>query len=110
MATSLWAECRTLFREGRGRARAAQTFPQFAVARVAADHVDWVRLREILQGKAALVRGKVFGWFGCNVEKRIARSSADVVLNLRDQAGYKIEILVDIGELVEKLHHSVIIF
>ena len=91
-------------------AGAAETLPQFAVARVATDHVDRVRLKEILQGKAALVRGEVFGWFGCNVEKGIARSSSDVILNLRDQTRNKIEILVDIGELVEKLHHSVIIF
>ena len=42
-------------------------------------------------------------------EKRILRRSRNVILNLRDQRGHQIEVLVNIGKLVQQLHHPVII-
>src|SRR5207248_568887 len=49
-------------------------------------------------------------WLGRNRQKRILRRPRDVVLNLRDQRRHKIEVLVNVGKLIQQLHHAVIVF
>ena len=90
-------------------ARIAEALPKFVIARIAADHVHGICLKKILQRKAPLVRSKVLGRFGSNVEEGIMRGSSDVVLNLSDQARNQIKILVDVRKLVQQLDHPVII-
>ena len=90
-------------------AGAAITLPQLAITRIAADHVDRVRLKKILQREAALMRGEVLGRLGHQIEERIVRPAGDVILDLRHQRRHQVEILMDVGKLVQQLHHAVII-
>jgi hypothetical protein len=48
--------------------------------------------------------------FRCHVEKRIAGCARYIILNLGDERWDKIESLVDARELLQQLHHSVIVF
>jgi len=62
-----------------------------------------------LQGKLSLLQGQVLGWLGRNFEKRILRRPRHIILNLRDERRHQIEVLVDVGKLIQQLHHAVVI-
>ena len=80
------------------------------VARIAANHVHRVRLKQILQGEAAFVGREIFCRLGCDLEERIVGRSGNVVLDLRDQRRNKVEGLVYVGELVQQFDHSIVVF
>ena len=88
----------------------AKPFPQFAVPRIAPDQVLWIGLKQILQGKAPLLLRQILCRLGRDAEKRILRRARRVILDLHHERGHEIEVLVDVGELVQQLHHAVIIF
>ena len=93
-----------------GIARAAKSLPQFMVARIAADHVHRIRLKQILQGETAFVGSQVFRRRGRDFQERIVRRSGHVVLDLRNQRGDEIESLVNVGKLVQQFDHPIVVF
>ena len=89
---------------------APESFPQFLIARVTAYQMDWVGLEQILQCEMTLVECEVVGRLGRHLQERVLGCPSYIILNLQDKRRNQIEILVDVGELVQQLDHSVIIF
>ena len=85
------------------------TLPQLLIARVAADHVHRVGLEKILQRKTASTFTELGRRLGHHLEKRVAGGAGGVVLHLDDQRRHEVEVLVDVGELVQQLDHPVVV-
>src|SRR5258705_13983104 len=45
-------------------AAATKTLPELPVARVAANHMNWIGLEKILQSESTLFGSKIFRWLG----------------------------------------------
>src|SRR5579864_606907 len=93
----------------RGVARAAETFPQLSIPRIASNQVDGVCLKQILQCESPLVQADVPCRTRGHIQKRILRASGDVVLDLRDQRRYQVEVLMNLREFVQQFDHSVVV-
>ena len=87
----------------------AIAFPQLAIARIAPNHVHRVRLEQILQREAPLGRRQLRRRLGHQVKKRIVRVARDVILDLCHQRRNQVEVLVDVGKLVQQFHHPVVV-
>jgi hypothetical protein len=72
--------------------------------------VNGIRLEQILKRESAFLGAQIASWFRSNREERIARGAAFVVLNLRDERRNQIKGLMDVRELIEQFHHSVVVF
>ena len=83
--------------------------PQLTVPRIASDYVHRIRLKQILQRKPPLVLRQIFRGLARNLQKRVLSLARTIILNLRDQRGHQIERLVHLWELVQQLHHAVIV-
>ena len=88
----------------------AKPFPQFAVPRIAPDQVLRIRLKQILQREAALVERQLLRRLGRHGKKWILRRPRDIVLNLHHQRRHQVEILVNVGKLVQQFDHAVVVF
>ena len=88
----------------------AESLAQFPISRIAANQIRRVRLKKILQGELPLFLGQILCRFCRNLQKRILRRPCHIILNLGNQRWNKIEVLVNVREFVEQLHHAVIIF
>ena len=88
----------------------AEPLEQLPVARIPPNHIRVVGLKKILQGEVPLLLRQILGRLGRHVQKRILRRARNVILNLRDQRRHQIEVLVDVGKLIQQFHHAVIIF
>ncbi len=86
-----------------------EALPQLPVARIPTDQVRRVGLKKILQGKLSLLQRQVLCRLGGHLKKRILRRPRNVVLNLNDQRRHQIEVLVNIGKLIQQLHHAVVV-
>ena len=69
-----------------------------------------IRLKQVLQSKAAFVGGEIFRRLGCHGKKWIVRRPSHVILNLRNQRRDEVESLVNIGKLIQQLDHAVVVF
>ncbi len=67
-------------------------------------------MEEVLQSEAAVFERQLRGGLGGQVKQWIAGRSSRVILNLPDQRRHEVEILVNAGELIQQLHHAVVIF
>ena len=83
---------------------------QFAISRIAPNHIQRVGLKQILQCEPALVERQILGWHGRDPQEWILCRPVRIVLNLHHQRRHQIEILMDVGKLVQQLHHAVIVF
>ena len=90
--------------------RPVKFLPQFAVPRIAPDYIHRIRLKQILQRKPPLPFCQVFRGLRRNLQKRVLRLARNIILNLRDQRGHQIERLMHLRELVQQLHHPVVVF
>ena len=88
----------------------AKALPQLTVAGITSNDILRICLKQILQRKPTLLECQFPGRLGGHGQERIPRRSRHVVLNLHHQRRYKIEVLMNVGELIEQLHHAVIIF
>src|SRR6516225_2936236 len=89
--------------------RVAESLPEFAVARVASDQVDRIRLKEILQGEAALFEAQVAGGPGRDLEEWVLGGPRDVVLDLGDERGHQVKVLVNLREFIQELDHAIVV-
>ena len=87
----------------------AKPLEQLAVTRIAPDHILRIGLKEILQGEAPLIERQIFRRLRSHPQKRILRRPVGIVLNLHHQRRHKIEILVDVGKLVQQFDHAVVV-
>ena len=69
-----------------------------------------VGLEKVLQGELALGESEIFRRLGGDIQKRIARASGHIILDLRNQGRHQIEGLMDVGKLVQQFDHAVIVF
>lgn len=82
---------------------------ELGVARVAPDEVTCVGLEEVFKREDALGFGEIGGRFGDNIVESVFGGAAGVIADLLQQRRDKIEGLLYAGELVEQLHHAVVI-
>ena len=82
---------------------------QFAVARVAVDHVRRIGIERMLQEVLALVLGQVLGRLEREIEKRVARLPGRVLFHLRHHGRHEVEGLLHFGEIFQNAHHAVVV-
>jgi len=82
---------------------------QLEIPRIASDQIGQIRLEEIAKGKSFLFRGELGSGLGDDFKKRISGASGDIFLELHDERGDKIEVLVNVRKFVEQLDHPVVV-
>ena len=87
----------------------AKPLPQFAIPRIAPNHILRIRLKQILQRKAPLLQRQIFRRLGRHSQKRILRRPVNIILNLHHQRRHQVEVLMNIGKFVQQLHHPVVV-
>ncbi len=85
-------------------------FPQLAVPRIPPNHVQRIRLKQILQREPPLVQRQILRRLGRDAQERILRRPRHVILNLHHQRRHQIKVLVNVGKFIQQLHHAVVIF
>ena len=87
----------------------AHLLPELAVAGIAADHALAVGLEQIAEGEAAFLWVELGGGLGGHIPEGILEEPGAVVLDLRDQRGHDVEVLVNAGELLQQFDHAVVV-
>ena len=87
-----------------------KSLKEFAVTRIAPDQVLGIRLKQILQRKATLSLRQVLRRLRGNHQERVLRRARNVIFNLHHQRRNEIEVLMNVGEFIQQLHHAVIVF
>ena len=82
---------------------------QLTIARIPANHVLRISLKEILDRKLPLGQIHFSGRHGCHLQKRVLCSSVHIFLQLRDQRGDKVKHLGAGRGIGPAAHHAVIV-
>ena len=90
-------------------ARAAKTFPQLPVTRIASNQVRRICLKQVLQCESPLFQAEILARARRHIQERILRRSRDVVLDLGNQRGHQVEVLMNLREFVQQLDHPVVV-
>jgi hypothetical protein len=69
-----------------------------------------MRLKQILQREPPLLFRQFPGGLAGHLQKRILGLARNIILNLRNQRRHQIERLMHLRELVQQLHHPVVVF
>src|SRR5436190_12040221 len=88
---------------------ATKTLPEFAVAWIAANHVNRIGLEKILQSESTLFGSKIFRWLRRHLQKGILRGSRYVVMDLRIRRGMEMEGRSALRKCAKTLHLPVLI-
>ncbi len=93
-----------------GRLLCVARLEEFAVARIAVDHVRGIGIERVLQEQLALLFGQMLGGFEGEGEERVARLAGCILFHLRHHGGHQVERLLHLGEIFEDVHHAVVVF